>query len=78
MKRGQDNPAAGEDVLPYAGGPVERWMRRRKTMWSGRPGRIANDEFKRSYSTSFAVGLIVAVALHAALFTLLPSALAAG
>ena len=47
-------------------------------MGSGRSGRIANDEFKRSYSTSFAVGLIVAVALHAALFTLLPSALAAG
>ena len=42
-------------------------------MWSGRSGRIANDEFKRSYPTSFAVGLIVAVALHAALFTLLPA-----
>ena len=34
--------------------------------------KLANDRFKRSYSTIVAVGLMVAVAAHVVLFTLLP------
>ena len=41
-------------------------------MGSARKNRIANDEFKRSYSASVAVGVIVAVAIHIAAFALLP------
>jgi hypothetical protein len=42
-------------------------------MRSVRGGGSANDEFKRSYTTSLAVGVIVAVAVHVAAFALLPS-----
>ena len=42
-------------------------------MRSGRRERSANEEFKRSYATSVAVGLMVAVTLHLAAFALLPS-----
>lgn len=42
-------------------------------MRSVHSGGNANDEFKRSYATSLAVGVIVAVAVHIAAFALLPS-----
>lgn len=42
-------------------------------MRSERGGENANDEFKRSYSTSVAIGVIVAVAVHIVAFGLLPS-----
>lgn len=42
-------------------------------MRSERGGGNANEVFKRSYSTSLAVGVIVAVAVHVAAFALLPS-----